>query len=150
MVSSKTIKIIYNNEVYTLKKQGNNYYLNDEKINTRSLQDIQNDEDTTNLDEYESFIEEGINADEALLVINLRSKMTNYFSERDMMWDMIEEFTMLLKNNAHLNNNIEFIFEPNDSTNIESIGTLFYLNKSVTFPTDGSWIMSEKIHELLS
>ena len=143
MISSKTIKITYNEETYTLKKQNNNCYLNDEKINILNLEDIQNDNDSTNFEKYESFIENNYSTQEALFIVNLRVKLVDEF---DFMNEFIEELMLLLYNNdTHIINDMNFSFEINNNTR-----TLTYLDKFVIFPILGTWNFKEKILELLS
>lgn len=149
MVSGKTIKIIYNEKTYTLKKQNNNYYLNDVKINTLSLEDIQDAQtagiqnDNTNFEKYESFILNHYSTQEALLIVNLRVKLVDEF---DFMNELIEELMLLLHNNdIHIINDMNFSFEINNNTR-----TLTYQDKFVTFPILGTWNFKEKILELLS
>lgn len=156
MQSSKIITLSIYDETYTLRKTGNDIYINTTKILNLKYKELRSQIFKDCRDEYDedhnNLVDMDMSEDEICFLLNYRNAALDYYDDVEIKSEILENFILMLyKNNPVLKGNMDIIYISPDTWRHNN-QRLKYKNKEVPIPPykEKKLFLEDKIVELLS
>ena len=149
MELSKIITLNIYEKTYTLRKSGNDIYINSTKIGNETFKDFR---ENGQEEDYMELLDSGLSKKDTRFIMNYRTAALDYYDDVEIKSEILENFALMLyKNNPVLKDDMEIIYIPPDTWRHNN-QRLKYKNKEVPIPSYKleKLFLEDKIVELLS